>query len=85
MSELSDARALLKRSASCLLAALDDVEEPTLVKPTPCPEWDVHDLVLHVADAADELTSRATGSLLLVDRRPARSRWLGSGCCTCSR
>ncbi len=62
MPENSSPRALLEESAASLLALLDALPESALDRPTPCSEWDVRDLVLHVADAADELTTRATGS-----------------------
>ncbi|MGA8850115.1 MAG: maleylpyruvate isomerase family mycothiol-dependent enzyme [Aeromicrobium sp.] len=62
MHDSSDARALLERSASCLLDSLSAVEESVLESPTPCPKWSVRDLVLHVAEAADELVSRGNGS-----------------------
>lgn len=62
MTELDRARALLQLSAGYFVTALGATSEPDLGRSTPCPEWTVHDLVSHVAEAVDELTSRAGGT-----------------------
>jgi uncharacterized protein (TIGR03086 family) len=56
---------LLARAAGYLLEGLSEITEADLVRPTPCPGWDLRTLVLHVADAADAVSGlAATGELV---------------------
>jgi uncharacterized protein (TIGR03086 family) len=58
--------ALLVRAAGHLLENLSEVSGPDLGRPTPCGEWDLRTLLLHVADSADGLSGlAATGELVL--------------------
>ena len=57
---------LFARAAGYLLEGLSEVTDADLVRPTPCPGWDLRTLVLHVADAADAVSGlAATGELVL--------------------
>ena len=57
---------LFARAAGYLLEGLSEVTDADLVRPTPCPGWDLRTLVLHVADAADAVSGLvATGELVL--------------------
>jgi uncharacterized protein (TIGR03086 family) len=58
--------ALFARAAGYLLEGLSEVTEADLGRPTPCGDWDLRTLLLHVADSADGLTGLAlTGELAL--------------------
>ena len=61
------AATLAERAGVHALDVLAQVTEDDLASPTPCPDWDVRNLLLHVADAAALLAGlAATG-----ERRPA--------------
>jgi uncharacterized protein (TIGR03086 family) len=60
--------ALLRRSSDYLLESLSGVTASDLDRPTPCPDWDLRRLILHVADSADGLAELVTtGSLNFPD------------------
>lgn len=50
---------LLEASVDHVLAVLDGVTEVDLARATPCPDWDLRALLLHLADAAGRLASGA--------------------------
>jgi len=74
---LAESVARFDQAAAYLLDALADVAARDLDRPTPCAEWDVRAIVLHVTDVADALvdmvgtgtfdlgsTSRADGEVV---------------------
>jgi uncharacterized protein (TIGR03086 family) len=63
---------LFVRAAGYLLESLSEITDADLGRPTPCGDWDLRTLVLHVADTADALSGLATtGELVLPE--PSRS------------
>jgi uncharacterized protein (TIGR03086 family) len=57
---------LFARGAGYALESLAEVTDADLGRPTPCGDWDLRTLLLHLADAADGLTGLAlTGELAL--------------------
>ncbi len=52
---------LCQRSAAYALDALGRVTDADLDRPTPCPGWDVRQLIVHVTQSADQLSGH-TGS-----------------------
>jgi uncharacterized protein (TIGR03086 family) len=64
--ELSTETALFARAAGHALESLAEVTDADLGRPTPCGDWDLRTLLLHLADTADGLTGLAlTGELVL--------------------
>jgi uncharacterized protein (TIGR03086 family) len=58
--------ALFARAAGHALESLAEVPGADLGRPTPCGDWDLRTLLLHLADTADALTGLAlTGELTL--------------------
>ncbi|SDY18127.1 TIGR03086 family protein [Geodermatophilus africanus] len=58
--------ALFARAAGYALESLAEVPDADLGRPTPCGDWDLRTLLLHLADTADALTGLAlTGELTL--------------------
>ncbi|WP_072916025.1 TIGR03086 family metal-binding protein [Geodermatophilus obscurus] len=58
--------ALFVRAAGFALESLAEVPDADLGRPTPCGDWDLRALLLHLADTADGLTGLArTGELVL--------------------
>ena len=58
--------ALFVRGAGYALERLAEVTDADLGRPTPCGDWDLRRLLLHLADTADGLTGLArTGDLAL--------------------
>jgi uncharacterized protein (TIGR03086 family) len=58
--------ALFARAAGYALESLAEVTDADLGRPTPCGDWDLRTLLLHLADSADGLTGLAlTGELAL--------------------
>jgi uncharacterized protein (TIGR03086 family) len=58
--------ALSARAAGYALESLAEVPDADLGRPTPCGDWDLRTLLLHLADTADALTGLAlTGELIL--------------------
>lgn len=67
---LSESIALCERAAGYALKALSGVTDADLDRPTPCTDWNLRKLVLHVADSADALTGLlATGTLSFPEPR----------------
>lgn len=64
--------ALLEHATEYALDAVAHVTEGDLDRPTPCTNWKIRDLLLHLADVADALSKLAdTGTLELVaQQRP---------------
>jgi uncharacterized protein (TIGR03083 family) len=57
--------ALFVRAAGYALESLSEVTDADLDRPTPCGDWDLRTLLLHLADSADGLTGlAATGELV---------------------
>ena len=57
---------LFARAAGYALEGLAEVTDADLARPTPCGDWDLRTLLLHLADAADALSGLvATGELVL--------------------
>ena len=56
---LAESVARFDQAAAYLLDALADVAASDLDRPTPCAEWDVRAIVLHVTDVADALVDMA--------------------------
>ncbi len=54
----TEAIALAGQSAHALCASVHDLEAVELDRRTPCPDWDLRTLLVHVADAADALAAR---------------------------
>jgi uncharacterized protein (TIGR03086 family) len=64
--ELPAQVALFARAAGYALESLAEVTDADLDRPTPCADWPVRTLLLHLADAADGLSGLArTGELAL--------------------
>ncbi|MFI5896270.1 TIGR03086 family metal-binding protein [Actinoplanes sp. NPDC051513] len=52
--------AVLERSVAYFLGCVTPVSEPLLIRPTPCPRWDLRDLLEHVIDSMSALEEAAT-------------------------
>jgi uncharacterized protein (TIGR03086 family) len=52
--------AVLERSVAYFLGSATLVSEPLLIRPTPCPRWDLRDLLEHVIDSMAALEEAAT-------------------------
>ncbi len=64
--ELSAEVALLARATGYALESLAEVTDADLGRPTPCGDWDLRTLLLHLADSAEGLTGLAlTGDPVL--------------------
>jgi uncharacterized protein (TIGR03086 family) len=64
---------LFARAAGYLLESLSEVTDADLERPTPCGDWDLRTLLLHLADSADALSGLvATGELVLPAPRSDR-------------
>ncbi len=57
---LAESVALFERSAGYALEGMAVITHADLERPTTCPGWDLRELVLHLADAADALTGLIT-------------------------
>jgi uncharacterized protein (TIGR03086 family) len=57
--------ALSVRAAGYALEGLAEVTDADLDRPTPCGDWDLRTLLLHLADSADGLTGLAVGGELV--------------------
>ena len=57
---LTDSVALFERSTTAMLDVLATITVADLDRPTPCTQWDVRTLLLHVADVADAFGVMAT-------------------------
>jgi uncharacterized protein (TIGR03086 family) len=65
MDALAAGVAVLERSISYTLGSLALVTPPLLIRPTPCPRWDLRDLLHHLGDsmaALQEAAARGTVS-----------------------
>lgn len=61
---LAESVALFEQSATYMLEALSGLTHEHLTRPTPCADWNLRTLLLHIADAADGLAGLvATGEL----------------------
>lgn len=60
-TRLAASVALFEQSAWYALAGLSAVTAADLARPTPCAGWDLHALLLHLADSADALAGLMTG------------------------
>lgn len=89
MDALAAGVAVLERSISYALGSLALVTPPLLIRPTPCPRWDLADLLHHVNDsmaALEEaarcgdvpLTPRPDASAVITETRAQAVRLLGA-------
>jgi uncharacterized protein (TIGR03086 family) len=70
---LTEEVTLAVRAAGYALEGLAEVTAADLGRPTPCGDWDLRTLLLHLADAADALSGLvATGELVFPAPRSAR-------------
>jgi uncharacterized protein (TIGR03086 family) len=60
-TRLAASVALFEQSARYALAGLSGITAADLAQPTPCAGWDLHALLLHLADSADALAGLMTG------------------------
>lgn len=74
MTPLDGAVELLDRALAYTRVALSDVTDADLGRRTPCPRWDLGQLLAHMEDALDAFGEGSTGSVALEPRVPARVR-----------
>jgi uncharacterized protein (TIGR03086 family) len=66
-----DDPAVLRRALDQLADLLDDVPSGALADPTPCPSWDVQDLVDHIVAAPSRFARMARGEAVDWSETPA--------------
>ncbi|GAA5123377.1 TIGR03086 family metal-binding protein [Haloechinothrix salitolerans] len=67
---LAKSVALFERSTNYTLEALSGITDDALTRPTPCTDWDLRALLLHLADAADGLADLVTTGELRLPTPP---------------
>jgi uncharacterized protein (TIGR03086 family) len=89
MDALAAGVAVLERSISYALGSLALVTPPMLIRPTPCPRWDLRDLLHHLSDSMAalqeaavrgevSLTPVADGDAVIPETRDRAVRLLGA-------
>jgi uncharacterized protein (TIGR03086 family) len=69
-----DDPAVLRRALDQLADLLDDVPSGALADPTPCPSWNVQDLVDHIVAAPSRFARMARGEAVDWSETPAAGR-----------
>src|SRR3954451_22595863 len=66
--------AVLRRALDQLADLLDDVPDAALSDPTPCPQWNVQDLVDHIVAAPSRFARMARGEAVDWSETPSAGR-----------
>jgi uncharacterized protein (TIGR03086 family) len=69
-----DGVALVERSLAYTRLVLDDVRDADGPRPTPCSDWDVTDLLVHMVDSLEVVTEMALGRVAVAGPPPTSDR-----------
>src|SRR3954453_7673668 len=74
MMKPDDDAAVLRRGLDQLAGLLEDVPDAALSDPTPCPQWNVQDLVDHIVAAPSRFARMARGEAVDWSETPSAGR-----------